>query len=387
MKNILLAAVLSFAFFGCSVNNRSNVTEIVTYSLDYKKNDAYFWDTYFEYSHHVVLETNDESLFKEISRLIVKDNRIFILCSSLKKIVVFDTQGSFVAGICRYGEGPEEYLNASDMYVNDNNTIDVLDNVKSKINTYTLAGDFLESKKCIPASAFSRIDSDTYILNRNNFRNRINEPGACNFLCVRKDSVLAEGLPYIQLMAGRAFNFGEGNSLVYPHNRISIPHNDTLYVFDETNMRLNAVCLFDLKIDRPSNLMSESEINDYLQAYRQGEVPSSLYCLYDMGEYIFGMCNYNHGVKHVLISTTDGETLVSSPVLNKDGIPISPIPYTDDDSDRSYIASLLPSLFVKQCKIPEKDSLLSSISRKMEDEDANPVIIFWKSKKQKDIEL
>lgn len=379
MRYIFIAFI--FMFFGCSVNNNSRISDIVTYNIDYKQNDAYFWDTYFEYSHHVQLETNEKSLFREITKLVVKDNRIYILCRSMRKILVFDIQGMFINSICEYGEGPEEYLSAVDMYINDDHTIDILDNIKSTINTYTLTGEFVRSKKSISASAFLRLDSSTCLFNRNNFRNQIEEPESFNFLCVKNDSVLAKSLSYIPSMAGRAFNFGEGNSLLYSYNLgLSIPYNDTLYVFDVEKMKFNPTCLFNFQVKRPNGSMSEFELQEYLNACKLGEVPSSIYCLYEMDKYIFGIFNYNRGVKHVLISTTTGETLVSSPTLNKDGIPILPIPYTDDNSDKKYIVSLLDPLFVKNQKNLKEGTFLSTINAGVEDEESNPVIIFWSKK-------
>ena len=78
MKYLFVFFTLSIILVGCSKEGSHMGKDNVTvYDIDYTRNDTYFWDEYFEYSHHVVLETNDESLFKEITKLIIKNNRIY----------------------------------------------------------------------------------------------------------------------------------------------------------------------------------------------------------------------------------------------------------------------------------------------------------------------
>ena len=382
MKYLFVFFTLAIILVGCSKEGSHMGKDNVTvYDIDYTRNDTYFWDEYFEYSHHVVLETNDESLFKEITKLIIKNNRIHILCGSMNKVIIFDIEGNFIGSFCHYGEGPGEYLSAVDININNDDNIEALDKLLSNINIYTLMGEFIGTKKAIAADAFLRVDENCYIFNRNNFRGQIDETQPFNFLCMQSDSIFIKDLPYVQPMAGRVFRYGEGNSLIYPYNGgISVPHNDTLYTFDIENYKLNRSLVFNFRIKRPDNYMSPKQIEDYLRRSYSGEIPSSLYGLQMLGDYIFGIFNYEKKVKHVLISTVDGKSTVSFPVLGKDRIPIIPISHTSDQIKDNFIITVLPSFFVKYNKTIQKNSFLSIIEKKLENEECNPSLIFYKLK-------
>lgn len=62
----------------------------------------------------ISLETKSESLIKDISRLIVHDNKYYILDRPMSRVLVFDEYGTFISKIDNKGNGPNEYVGLSD---------------------------------------------------------------------------------------------------------------------------------------------------------------------------------------------------------------------------------------------------------------------------------
>ncbi len=381
MKHLFLWLWVGILFGGCVKETNSNRKNVPVYSIDYESEEPDFWDDYFEYSHHIVLETTEESALSRINKLIVDDNRIYILCSGMKTIFIFDKQGKFIRRIANVGKGPSEYLSAEDMIVTPDGEIKILDGISGKINTYTANGDWIASKKCLRATAFLQIDEDKYLFNRNNSRTKVEESEPFNVCYVDGDSIKVRDLRYVPFMAGRSYRVGEGNSLMYARNmELTVPNNDTLYAFNKKTMCLERIAYFDFQVLRPNEKMSKEEVRKYIKSCDAGEIPTSLYSLYKMGNYLYGLFNYQKTVKQVLISLEDETVLIGKSGINKDKIPILPIPYTELSTQEEYILSVLPPLYVKAQKGLEKGSLLYTINQELESEECNPVLVFYKMK-------
>lgn len=374
MKHLFLCLWVGILLGGCV-----RETNVPVYRIDYENEGPDFWDDYFEYSHHVILETTEESALNRISKLIVGDSRIYILCRGMKSVFIFDKQGKFIRRIANVGKGPGEYLSAEDMIVTLDGEIEILDGIGDKINTYTADGEWVASKKCLRAAAFLQVDKDKYLFNRNNARTKVDESEPFNLCYVEGDSIKVRDLRYISFMEGKSYRIGEGNSLMYARNmEITVPNNDTLYTFNKKDLCLERVAYFDFQVLRPNEKMSEKEVRKYIKDCDAGEIPTSLYGLYRMENYLYGLFNYRQTPKQVLISLEDGKVLVGKSGINKDRIPISPIPYTELSTQEKFILSVLPASYVKAQKGLEEGSLLYTINQELESEECNPVLVFYK---------
>jgi hypothetical protein len=67
----------------------------------------------------IPLETTNEALLGTIIKLMMDDNRFYILDQFIKCIYCFDLTGKFVGKIDREGRGPFEYRHINDFYVHD----------------------------------------------------------------------------------------------------------------------------------------------------------------------------------------------------------------------------------------------------------------------------
>ena len=77
---------------------------------------------------YVLLDTTQiECDFGEMSKVVIRHDRIYILDEYLKKLVVYDTNGKGIGQVGRKGQGPEEYLNICDFDVASDGDIFFID--------------------------------------------------------------------------------------------------------------------------------------------------------------------------------------------------------------------------------------------------------------------
>ena len=95
----------------------------------------------FKSMHMVQLETTNDCLVSEIHRIIDTDGKLYVLTKD-NEIFCFDRiTGKYLSRIGQVGEGPGEYLEATDMFYDENEkSICVLDRLRNSIHTYTLDG-------------------------------------------------------------------------------------------------------------------------------------------------------------------------------------------------------------------------------------------------------
>lgn len=99
----------------------------------------------------IQLETTDECVIREYSKIINKNNRIYILDRTLNSLFTFSDEGKFINKLSAQGRGPMDYLELSDFIIYGDN-IDLLDRPNEKIMSYDLDFNFKLQKQFISAS-------------------------------------------------------------------------------------------------------------------------------------------------------------------------------------------------------------------------------------------
>ncbi len=96
---------------------------------------------------YIPLETNNNSLVGNISKLIKYKDRFYITDNDIThSIFCFSETGKFLFKINRVGTGPGEYVNLSDFSIDyDQNKLLVYDNSMKRILHFSLNGDYVES--------------------------------------------------------------------------------------------------------------------------------------------------------------------------------------------------------------------------------------------------
>jgi hypothetical protein len=107
------------------------------------------------------LETTDECLIREYSKIINNKDRIYILDRTLNSLFAFSSEGEFIGKLNAQGRGPNDYLELSDFII-DGDNIDVLDSPNEKIMSYDLDLSFKSQKQFIGASYMESDGANNY---------------------------------------------------------------------------------------------------------------------------------------------------------------------------------------------------------------------------------
>lgn len=165
MHKIKVTIILLFVIgvYGC--NNHENYRYVCQNGKHF---DVKTWDIENELSENIIrnirfvpLETKEECFVGKIDKVIVQDDKIFILDKSNKKILIFSLKGNFMRKIGNYGRGPGEFISIND-FAFHHNQIYILDSQLRKIIKYSLDNpdDIYEIKLDFWASNFLLLEEN-----------------------------------------------------------------------------------------------------------------------------------------------------------------------------------------------------------------------------------
>ena len=133
MKRVAGLIVFFLLIFSCNTSVKENEENYVrTINLDTHLN----FDMKVAEVKYIPLETKEESMFHEMSKVIYRNNLFYIFDRKGKAIFVFDNNGMFIRKIHNVGGGPEEYIEPSDVDVDKLGNIYVSDNATKRIIVY-----------------------------------------------------------------------------------------------------------------------------------------------------------------------------------------------------------------------------------------------------------
>lgn len=165
MKAIVFTIMITLFQFSCI--EKSNKAQVL--NID-KNTDQTTLDQIYNEFECISLETNEECIFGSINQLILFDNKFFILdMTRMKKIFVYEQDGSFSHTIGKVGNGPGEYTNIEDFTIDEKNKHVVILTYPSTVFVYNLNGDFVLKKQLSTSSMFWSIESfsDGYVCSTN----------------------------------------------------------------------------------------------------------------------------------------------------------------------------------------------------------------------------
>ncbi len=144
----LFLTLTAIVGFGCSNGNtgssvlQEGLREIVL--ADVEERDLLFPDNLPDSCHFIALETTDESLIENISKIEIVDSLIFIQNTNTR-ILVFDLNGKFKRQIGSQGRGVGEYNYIQSFYVDSLRNQIVLVNIgQDNLLVYNYNGEFLQ---------------------------------------------------------------------------------------------------------------------------------------------------------------------------------------------------------------------------------------------------
>lgn len=145
--SLLSLIVLNVVFVGC--NNTTDILIKSEISVDFDKSaDIIDLCQYIDTSvcEMIVLETTEECLIGEVTKIAWHNDTLVICDSESKSVFFFNKDGNFLSKICRFGRSGQEYMDAYDFYIGNDEVI-ILDNMNFKILCYDFSGNFKYSFK------------------------------------------------------------------------------------------------------------------------------------------------------------------------------------------------------------------------------------------------
>lgn len=144
LRNLIVIMVIVLL---ASCKKENNKRDVNTYSINESIINMQFkWPQSIKLLQCIKLETNNESLIGCVKKVEIINDKIFVLDSKSKAIIIFDKNGTFINKVNKLGEGPQGYIELRDFMVDSKSkTILVLD--YKKIIKYNFEGDYVSSVK------------------------------------------------------------------------------------------------------------------------------------------------------------------------------------------------------------------------------------------------
>ena len=137
MKKLACVMLLITCLFGCKHKDMN--TTCIYFDFTKHMEDIHSIDLIKNYK-LIPLETNDSVIIGKIDKAILYKDRIYIATLySTQAVYIFNLQGKFLHKINNIGRGPEEYLQLSDIFIDQNKqTLNLLSRIDAKLLTYDI---------------------------------------------------------------------------------------------------------------------------------------------------------------------------------------------------------------------------------------------------------
>ena len=149
MKNIfcfVVCVLWTVGFTQCGskdLHAQTSEKTIITIDVDQSKDGSYDCAFMFDTTQCEIIpiETSDECLIGEVSKVFFKNDRIYILDKDANGVFILHEDGTLDRSIFAEGRSSQEYMELGDMYVTDK-LIYLFDNILMKILCFDLEGQY-----------------------------------------------------------------------------------------------------------------------------------------------------------------------------------------------------------------------------------------------------
>ncbi|WP_147679216.1 6-bladed beta-propeller [Algibacter pacificus] len=384
MKNILLRIiVLIFISFSSCKDTNELEKNIENIKVDVKKKypRGNFKD-YFSSSKVISLETNEHSIFHNIDRMSLYDNKFFILDKKSNGVYIFNNKGKFLNKIQNIGKGPGEYISLMDFTIDEKeNHIILYTDRPYKLLTYTPKGQLIKEKKVDDLYFNMSFTNNKLLFMTKNIK--------------RKNKLIEYDLKRDKkkgfLTSNEKDKFFSKLGMLNPsitkneNIHISFPYLETIYEYNEDGF------FAKYNIDFGKGQMPNAIINKLDKDYK------GLYNYVKENNYGFGISNFRENKDYVTFNFYNNMIVIYSKVLKKsnafrlfindsDQIPF--YNYFAHDGDDNKIISIYPAIqFKNQMDTYKKEikpwkrmpAYLKELDKKVSHND-NPLLIVYSFK-------
>lgn len=382
MKRIILVAQLVLIICaGCTS------IQIVSkgYELPIELNEiktALVDTAFFQSSLVVPLESNDSSLIRFINRVCMVNDTLYLLDRSLNKVFIYSDSGKYLGQINDMGSGPGEYIQISDITVDQKrNNIAVLCDRPYKIMYYTHEGKLVEEFPC--SNYFSEFvmkgnNIYCYDVGGKNIDNLITYVYPMKLI---KKEALHERPYFDSKKAGTSFSFDDGNRLTIS-NAIYFTRSfeDYIYTIDYNGVYEKYDIDFK-KHQLPQSLLEKGMSSwDFLNVCDENKYICSITNVIGNRDYLFfetnlGVFVYDKqsrrldGYRFILNSSLQGGTSHYLPINNSSQI----VQILQPSQFKQYIDSRQK----REKNMNQLNLIYKNVYQNLNNED-NPILIIYK---------
>lgn len=318
----------------------------------------------------IPLETNNESLFREISRISINNERIFILDESLNNIYIFNRNGKYINKIQHIGSGPVEYISIIDFCLDDETKdLFILCDRPYKLMRFSQNGHFISQV------SFSTLYNEISIFDDHLFCLLNQSSDQYEIGCFDKNL----NLVYKGILSNNSINNdcqGKGKHLV-KSKKLTYSRNFDPSLYYLSNEFIEKAYEFDFgKYTIPTNIKDEKNCLKLFEACQDQKYIYSITNIVESDVYIIfstnlGICLFNKETKIL-----NGYELIYNQSLNFG----SNIYFPNEGSGNSIIGSFAPSSFSQYTeKTIKNNPILSDLVTKVSSDD-NPILILYEFK-------
>lgn len=143
MRIYLKIFLFSILIASCQATSENKDTEYIM-SLEKKKRGSLRFDEV----KYILLENTRESMFSDINKLILRQNRFYLLDKrGRRKILCFDISGNFIKSFGNIGKGKGEYIRIKDFDVDSKGNVYIYSSSSKTMIRYDSNGNFVNSHK------------------------------------------------------------------------------------------------------------------------------------------------------------------------------------------------------------------------------------------------
>lgn len=299
-------SVILFVVIGCKQSgNNQLVREIF---IDPNDSKEYRLSELFRSCRFVELEYADKKPIRSIRKMLIDEERIFILNSNLS-IFIYDLEGQYIADISRRGHGPGEYLGIYDFILdNESKNIFINDLRGQKILVFDYNGNFLnEWITGLNAFSFNKIDGNLiyYIgCNMNDIKNS-------RLLFFNADGELyLDYFPITENEANYLYVVDNTNFPIYGSDRLFLySQNDTIYDLNGHGLSKKYAINFNGK-NIPARFYKNNfeDIIEFFEAVSERKYAGLIDNYYETPQKILFTYHYDKSLRLVLVDKKSWET-------------------------------------------------------------------------------
>lgn len=276
--------IISLLFFNCNNKHKENIKdEVKIIKLNFNDVKIDSVSNYFSDYKIIPLETNENSLIKRIDRLIIHENKIYILDQDLKSIFMFNENGIYINKIFNVGKGPGEYVQLRDFTITDDSHIVLHSSSPYKLIFYDMNGKYIFEKKInnhyynISYAESNYIFYDMIPNKLNNFKLLIKNKNSNSFdkyLESKLETTISYTFSHKHLLKSTRLFFNEGfqntiytyaNNKIIPYYYISCGDNNLskYYLNKIYNTKLNNISKIVWELRDQNICFSITEFREY----------------------------------------------------------------------------------------------------------------------------